>query len=701
MNSNKISNRTAVVKIYLARTLSMLVVCALFASASFAQQTAADTDILNQASATYSDGTTTYTTVSNTVTVKVAKVSGLVITPDGGSNPTVVPGQSAVNYYFSVQNTGNFADQVRFLANGASVSVSANAQNVAAVIDVNGNNLIDAGDIDIYRNTADVISPSIAQNGTLKVIVSLGVRPEATPSSSVSVSLGDTTAGSPNFDNQPADSSAGEVRTVSTLSVNGLREAKGSQSSVVEADAALKLTLTAPSGPLSAATDTTPGSNINYLLEVCNTGNRAASTVTLTNAPSGSQTGVFIIAPIPVGTALASGQTFPTGTLFSTDALTVSPLQAVYTTTAPANLTTVRRVAFNAGSSLAAGGCSTAFPLAVTITTKDATLDIFEIGDVFGSNTKGQLTDQSGDTVSNKGDGNADFNEPVTGGTVSSTQGFQQVTTLTRTGASLIGPLGAPDAVGPTSNNDDYTNRSVTTGIAGLGFGSTSTAAGVVVYQNTIRNTGNAKDTFVITVPSAPAGFTVEISTDGGATYTTMTGSNSVSVSNVASKSDATIFVRVTAPAGTPVLAENGFPTTIRATSTLTPTAYNETIDRLYTGFLRMEKSFVITNGTGVGSATDAVPGAVIEYSILYRNIATTGGTGNSTLAVSNLVITENGAVAPNNWAATTTQVVGSASDTRGGTITGDAAGSTVLTDTVATLPAQQSGTFKFSRTIR
>ena len=103
-----------------------LLLAALIAFAFFgrsAAQTPGGTTISNQASATYSDGTNNYSTVSNTVTVTVSNVSGIAITPDAGSNPTVVAGQTGVLYDFTVSNTGNFTDQVRFLASGASVGV--------------------------------------------------------------------------------------------------------------------------------------------------------------------------------------------------------------------------------------------------------------------------------------------------------------------------------------------------------------------------------------------------------------------------------------------------------------------------------------------------------------------------------------------------------------------------------------------------
>ncbi len=157
--------------------------------------------------------------------------------------------------------------------------------------------------------------------------------------------------------------------------------------------------------------------------------------------------------------------------------------------------------------------------------------------------------------------------------------------------------------------------------------------------------------------------------------------------------------VRITAPSGKSVLT--GYDTIIRATSQNTPAASNDTIDRVYTGFVRLNKTATVTNGTGIGGPTDAVPGAVIEFVITYTNVTTTGGSGSIGLTATGLVITENGTAAPNNWGTTTDQVVGSASDTNSGTLAGDTAGSTTLTDTVASLAPGASGTFRFRRTIK
>jgi hypothetical protein len=650
---------------------------------SAAAQTPGGTTISNQASASYTDGTNTYNTVSNTVTVTVSNVSGLAITPDAGSNPTVVAGQTAVLYNFTVTNSGNFTDQVRFLASGASVRVVGPGTITRAVIDVDNSGTINAGDTDIKTNGSDVLSANIAQNAAINVLVEASVNAGATAGQTVQILLGDAATGSPSFDNQAANSSANEVRTVSASSVNGLREARGDITATVVNDTLLQLTLTAPAGPVNL------GSDVTYTWQAANTGLRDAAGVTLNGS-----TQVYIIAPIPARTVLKSGQTFPSGTLYTTSALTTAPLSATWSTTAPSPLSNTTRIAFPVGATLAAGASSSAINLVVTVNTGiDASVPIDEIGDVFGKNSLATtITDQSGDATSNNGDSNADFNEGYVAG---AGHGVIQRTTLTQVSSVLIGPSGAPGAIGPTDSNDDYSNKSVNTGIAGVAPGGATTASGQLVYVNTIQNTGNTSDTFTIDAPTVPAGFTVEVSTNGGGSYTTVSGGGSVSLA-IAFASSANISVRITAPSGQTVLS--GYDTQIRATSTVTPAAFNRTIDRLYTGFVRLDKAYTVANATGVGGATDPVPGAVINYTITYTNVSSSNGDANCVkLTVNNLVITENGLAAPNNWGTYTTNS-GSPSDSGSGSVV--AVSATAYTDTVASVAPGASGVFTFKRSI-
>src|SRR6266699_448235 len=187
-------------KIFL-RVIAVVAIASAMFGQTLAQSTPGDTVISNQASASYSDGTNSYSTVSNTVTVTVSNVSGLTITPDAGSNPTVVAGQTGVIYNFTVTNTGNFTDQVNFQAGSAYV----NAPNTVtrAVIDVDNSGTINAGDTDI---TGGAVSANVLQNGSIHVLVEVTVNASVVPGASVTVTLGDAGGASP-FDNQPSDTS--------------------------------------------------------------------------------------------------------------------------------------------------------------------------------------------------------------------------------------------------------------------------------------------------------------------------------------------------------------------------------------------------------------------------------------------------------------------------------------------------------------
>jgi hypothetical protein len=391
------------------------------------------------------------------------------------------------------------------------------------------------------------------------------------------------------------------------------------------------------------------------------------------------------------------------------------PLSAavVWTTTAPSPLSNTTRVAFrvNNGNPFTAGSVVSNLDLVLTVQTGiNAANPVYGIAEAFGrNNLDAPITDQSDNAagqVPNKGDGNANFNEPKFGvDPVSATKGFQLPTTLTQAGSVLIGPSGAPAAVGPNNNNDDYTNKSVAPAvIAGLSHLDTIGVTSVD-FTNTVQNTGNADDTFTLTAPTVPAGFTVAISTNGGTSFTTVSGGGSTTLA-VAFGASANFIVRVTAPSGSAVL--QGFSTTIRATSGISSGQSNDTIDRLYTGFLKLLKSYTVINATGIGAATDAVPGADIEYTITYSNVSVGGGgAGCVNLVASNVVISEDGSAAPNNWAATTTQVTSPApSDSNGGTITDGntngavTAASTFLKDAAGTVNPGVSKAFIFRRRI-
>jgi hypothetical protein len=605
--------------------------------AALAQTTPGGATITNQADSTYSDGTQSYATASNIVTVTVSNVAGLAVTPDAGTHASVVRGQSSVDFFFTVTNTGNFPNQVSFKALGASIVGSGPATVTAAVIDLTNDGIGVGTDTDILANASDVTSDDVLQDGSLHIIVRVTVDANAATASNIDIQLGDA-AGSTPYDNVPvllADFSANEIRTA-TAGTNGYEEARGNISAAVEDNALIRLSLTRTPGPVAI------GDDISYSWVLTNDGDRIAGAQTLT-VDGAPMTGVFIIAPIPARTVLKSGQPFvgSADTIYTTTAITTAPLAATWSATAPADLNDLTRIGFRTGNSLAAGAPTTAISMLVTVKSGiSIVLPIRELGDAFSMNdlpTPVSITDQSHDDVSNAGDGNADFTEGDAIGSADG-NGVMLNTLLSSTGGNvLLGPSGFQGAVGPTDNNDDYTNRSVNTGIANIAPTFDTDAQGIVTFTNSVENTGNADDTYTFTAPTIPAGFTVEVSVNGlGTDYVNITTSPTLAVAFGAS---ANILVKVTEPAGNVVLTE--YPTIVLATSLNTSSATNATIDNLYTGYLQLTKSQTVANATGRGALTEAVPGATIAYVVAYDNVvsSTDGDVNNPTLTASSIVL--------------------------------------------------------------
>src|SRR2546428_8188077 len=244
-------NRRTFVSPAVLRALIALAIAVTLSTQALAQ-TPGGTTISNQASATYSDGTNSYSTVSNTVTVIASNVSGLAITPDAGSNPTVVAGQTGVLYNFTVTNTGNFTDKVHLVPGSAHLSGTGSGTITRTFIDVDNSGTINGGDTDITNATAD--SADIAQNGSIHVLVEVSIGAGNSAGQTVVAVLGDAGGGSP-FDNQASDGSLNEVRTVFAASVNGQREAKGDITVSVENNTRTLLTLNATARPLALGCD--------------------------------------------------------------------------------------------------------------------------------------------------------------------------------------------------------------------------------------------------------------------------------------------------------------------------------------------------------------------------------------------------------------------------------------------------------------
>ena len=346
--------------------------------------------------------------------------------------------------------------------------------------------------------------------------------------------------------------------------------------------------------------------------------------------------------------------------------------------------------------------------------------------------------------------------------------GEDNVTTIALSGAILNGPAGNPGAVGPTDNNSDFTNRStpVPANTPPLVAGGIDPAE--VTFTNSIQNPSTtAPLANVLLVPDTalfvasagdqlpPNGTKVSIVYGGQtAVYTfdasagvnnfVFTSGTAITIPTLAANQVVNYDVKVDLPAGTTLSTDTGkgFSIPIYAfvdegtkNSRPDPTelTQNRTIDRVYTGFLKLTKEAQILDKDG---ATVLVPfttnstllankgsiGRFIEYRISYKNISIApAGNGNATLDAKNIAITEDGVSGGNSWAKDgdgnglidTSHKMGSVSVTYGGPASvtylpsGEQTGTTAASDVTqyvhkpgVIIQPQDQGSFIFRRKI-
>ncbi len=290
-------------------------------------------------------------------------------------------------------------------------------------------------------------------------------------------------------------------------------------------------------------------------------------------------------------------------------------------------------------------------------------------------------------------------------------------------------------AIGSTTpdNNLDFTNKStpIKPGtLAGEKFDPDPLG-----FYNTVENAAQTPiDVKVIPTIKAdellPEGTKVTLKdpaklADPGVTFTVSSGKlvpNDVNKSGlvllqVPSNGKVDYVTIVDLPAGTPAIV--GYPVNLTAFIDLNndnlpnPTELqNQTIDRLYTGFIDLVKESRIL-------AADKQPlnefskdnkatksGQYIEYRIKFTNVsvASIDGSGSKPLSAKNFTITEDGTILPNNWATLTTHDPDSTAASIGlVTVTppGNKPDVTKYVNTISVLAPGNTGTFGFIRQVK
>jgi hypothetical protein len=771
-----------------------------FVTPLLADGTTAGTQISNTATATYEDPNqpgTPINATSNAVVVTVAEVAGITVTPlattdiNGG---TVLP-NDIVNYDYRITNVGN--DPTQFVIPGLA-TVTGPGQAGTLRISTNGGTSftdIPAGGL---------TTASIPSGGSVIVRVPVTVNGLAPSGAPITVVLGNTgandnSAGTQNQtyptapagnDVYTADNPNGTAGESTGAPANGEREASASQQVLVGAQPqAFASVFKTRSNYTDSGTAALNDDILTYGLSVQVNSTAPAGSTGLTPANliatpinlngNAASTQILISDAIPAGTVLTGTPTAPTGwTVVYTNSPTSTTANTAAWQSNPANIggiANATRIGFVNVGPIAAGTTITGFNFQVVTTNITTTTTVANMAQLFGQTQGGGTTlvyDESGDQFpSNFNDnGTPGSNTPTTGVANPTTDGVDSgnnntgtgpggednVFTLASPGTILNGPNSQPAAVGPTNNNDDFTNQSWA--IAANTTPTSLIDPGNVNFTNTLSNPSTTTALAgILLVPddggatgTVPTNTTVVLTYGAQtATYTyngtdfIFTSGSTILIPSLAAGQSVNYTVTVNLPANTPLSTDTGFgfpvtvyafvdsapgtPGSVSGRPDATDLTQNATIDRVYTGFLRMVKEARILNASGTPlegfsqapSATNIRPGNFIEYRITYTNISTApAGAGNRLLSATNVVITEDGTVLPNNWATDqdsngaidTSNVVGTAGASNG-TITffpsGDQTGTTAATDVtryVNTLGVivepQASGTFTFRRRI-
>ncbi|WP_404786133.1 beta strand repeat-containing protein [Altericista sp. CCNU0014] len=511
---------------------------------------------------------------------------------------------------------------------------------------------------------------------------------------------------------------------------------------------------------------------------------------------------------IPANTTLTAAPTAPANwtVVYSNDDPTASnnsALEVDWSTTAPttpAEFQAVKRVGFiynaNAASvatdpgngPIAKGTTVSTFKFTVRTNVPSAGGEVLNIAQVFGQTISGTtqnlVYDESGDQNPNNYNGstagtnsnvtpatfnalNSDISEGVPNKTTQGTDtdpsgnpannqgsgddGEVNVVTIggvTTAASILVGPNGKPAAIGPSSNNDDFTNLATK-----YGTGADANNPLEVTFNNTIKNTSVSSLTNVLVRPLAPAtatdlpvGTLVTITVGGNtATYeyklnaTTsvysfdLTSGTPIEIPTILADTNLPIVTKVDLPDGTllstadSVLRGYGVPI-VAFTDNDGSGTYNTgdtgniTIDRVYVGFLKLLKEAQILDSNG-NALTDyfttistadqqyVKSGNTIQYRVSYINISeAVVGTDNSILTAKSVLITEDGLAGSNTWFNTTVDpkassgAPGSATTTTTGALSAVFATNTsgendIQTYTLGTLDAAPAGPVSSSLT--
>jgi hypothetical protein len=164
--------------------------------------------ITNKATATFTDGTTTYDTTSNEIAINVAEIAGIALEAQTPSNPNPIVG-STLYVDFIITNIGNDPSQF-FIPGVATLSDATNfsQDGPIKIVAVNGINLATTAFVDVPAtgaSTGTLLSTTPSQGsiaaenlitgiakGTITIRVPIAVNPSSPTTATTTVTIGET-----------------------------------------------------------------------------------------------------------------------------------------------------------------------------------------------------------------------------------------------------------------------------------------------------------------------------------------------------------------------------------------------------------------------------------------------------------------------------------------------------------------------------
>lgn len=696
-----------------------------------AAETAPNTSIQNTASATYKDSSgTSYTTESNTVTTVVQNAPVLTVTTNNGSSAgtqTVAPGQ-VVSDTYTLTNTGNAAGNFQLTTGASDNGVvgsgndNGNTSSVAYIYNATTYTSVSALNTALSAATATVV------NGTVSIQIqyTLSATPTNVPGA-VTTQL-KATISYPVSGGAVAETSAAASNTYTDSVQSDARlDLQKSSAQAGTAPYAITYTIKANDGGNFSAKPLSSVTAMGFPSAGC--------IVIADKVPTyGAASPVINGTPSVTATAGTNGfpSSGATATIYYTTSANGS---SGWTTTEPANPAWIAVFVASASACLnsnpgSSAGSVPSPAVALTFVVPQPSGAGSGNPNAYSNIANGVIGDnQPTEHILGPGIPAGTADSGGAGPIYASGQGINNTTSeASPQGASQIvynnahasaGVFNGPSSSTPltmstlittsqatgdysgsagVSNNNDFTQASLTpssfTSInsgttPGTPNGNTYSSTATVNVPNALYNSGNLNDSYTLVATAPSGGWTVQLYPDNGSgtgpgatAYAGCTTAAATCTATVAVNSGSAIqyWAVYVSPSGAQSFVRND--ASIVATSVTDNTQVNTTHNEIYTGFIVLTKSANVTSTNCPAGATPTLPssdatgakvcpGGTIQYSIDYRNIAGTGGTGNTepsnaflATQAGSLVITDDGTAIGNTWAANTNGLTAPATDT-------------------------------------